>query len=99
MGRIGREAFIRHSLKMIGVSKARGSRGNVRMEGCGAVWTCAVLRVERVWVRARGMNVVAGHLVYANDDYSLRQEHKIRGKGGCSSVLNWQGRGDWQGRG
>jgi hypothetical protein len=33
MGRIGREGFVRQSLKRVGVSKARGSSGKVRMEG------------------------------------------------------------------
>jgi hypothetical protein len=41
------------------------------MEGCGVVW-----------VRAQRRRVAAGHLAYARDDYSLRQEHKIRGEGG-----------------
>ena len=33
MGRIGGEGFGRQSLKRVGVSKARGSSGKVRMEG------------------------------------------------------------------
>ncbi len=41
----------------------RGSRGNVRMEGCGVVW-----------VRGKRRRVAAGHLAYARDDYFIMWE-------------------------
>ncbi len=60
-----------------------------------------------IGVRAKGRRVAAGHLECARDDYSLRQEHKIRGKGGyktrgeggCSCVFIGERREDGQGRG